>query len=206
MIDQLAEKLSVFLPEGTEHLCARWLMDHQVQLRISPPRKTKLGDFRPAHARQPHRISVNNDLVPLQFLITFAHEIAHVVNWDHHGRSVKAHGPEWKQFYRERLHELLALGALDEQTQVVLGRHSLNPGASSYGDTELQNLTPDTPDQSETLNALTPHTVFELESGKTFRTIKKLRKYWLCEEINSQKKYRVLGTVKVTVKERTTRF
>ena len=117
MEETLAQQLSQFVPSGTEHLCAQWLVENHVQLKISAPRKTRLGDFRPSHRHFPHRISVNGDLDSLHFLVTFTHEVAHVINWDRHMRKVAPHGKEWKDIYSQLLQNLIALNVLDEKNQ-----------------------------------------------------------------------------------------
>ena len=197
LTEPLTRQLAPYLPAGTAAICANWLTSSRVQLRISRPRKTKLGDFRPAQYGKPHRISVNADLEPLQFLITFAHEIAHVQTWDTHGRKVAPHGQEWKSCYREKLQNLLALNVLDNQTAAALYQHSLHPKASSTTDTTLQKLTYPAP-AGDILNNLAQGAVFKVKDGRIFKTIKKLRKYWLCEELSTRRHYRVLGTLSVT--------
>ena len=195
MIEKISRQLAPFLPAGTETLCARWLVDDRIQMRITRPRKTKLGDFRPGLQGKPHRISVNGDLEPIQFLITFVHEMAHVHTWNAHGRKVSPHGKEWKADYRGKLHALLALNVLDAHTTNILHNHSLNPRASSGADDHLSALKK--PVNGKTLNDLKAGDTFKVEGGKTFKVVKKLRKYWLCEEPSSQRHYRVLGSLPV---------
>ncbi|WP_281646475.1 hypothetical protein [Parendozoicomonas sp. Alg238-R29] len=195
---ELSQQLAPYLPAGTESLCASWLLNDNIQMRISRPRKTKLGDFRPAARGLPHRISVNCDLEPVQFLITFAHEVAHVHTWNQHGRKVAPHGEEWKTNYREKLHELLALKVLDAETTHALQKHSINPKASSGHDNHLQTLRK--PVNGKTLNDLSPGDIFQIENKKTFKVIKKLRKYWVCLEPSTKRHYRVLGTLPVVLK------
>ena len=197
-LQSLSSQLSRYLPEGTARHCAQWLMDNRTQLKVARPRKTRLGDFRPAQRGHSHRISVNADLSPLQFLITFTHEIAHVVTWDRYGRKVAPHGQEWKTCYRRHLHELLALKVLDEQTSQTLYQHSLNPKASSSTDSNLKPLNGPS-HNGLTVNDLKAGITFQIASGKTFQVVKKLRKYWLCEEPATGRHYRVPGSLPVTV-------
>ncbi len=195
MKNTLAHQLSRYVPEGTEKLCAFWLKAGKIQLKVATPRKSKLGDFRSAHQGRPHRISVNNNLEPLQFLITFTHEVAHAHNWDRYGTRVKPHGAEWKKAYGRLLQDIIALNVLDAKTADILYKHSRNPKASSVRDSHLQNLLP--PAAGLRLNDLAPGSTFKTPSGRVFRSIHKLRKYWLCEECSSGHHYRVLGTVSV---------
>ena len=199
MDNSLADQLSRFVPAGTEHLCARWLIEGKIQLKVAAPRKTKLGDFRPAHRHQPHRISVNNNLEPLQFLITFTHEIAHAQNWDKYGRTVSPHGTEWKNIYGQLLKEILALNVLGAGETKALEKHSVNPKASSATDVHLQSM--NRKGHEMMLNDLKSGDIFSVER-RTFQAIRKLRKYWLCKEPSSGRHYRVLGTVAVALKQK----
>ena len=74
---------------------------HKVQFILSKPRKTKLGDYRSIPNKNLFIITVNNDLNPVQFLVTALHEIAHHVTWIKYIRFVKPHGKEWKQEYMQ---------------------------------------------------------------------------------------------------------
>ena len=42
----------------------------EIILKLSPKRKTKLGDFRPLNASGKYKITINKDLNPYSFLIT----------------------------------------------------------------------------------------------------------------------------------------
>ena len=197
-IVKLSRQLAPFLPSGTETLCASWLIQNRTNLRIARPRKTKLGDFRPAQPGKPHRISVNKDLDPLQFLITFTHEIAHVQTWDRFRNKVAPHGKEWKTCYQTHLGEILALDALSPEQTTALRKHRANPKASSSSDCHIQALTRTTPDGPR-LNDLKSGDCFSIDSGKSFKAIRRLRKYWLCQDLQSGRHYRVLGSLSVSL-------
>ena len=66
-MDEIASKL----PDGTASRVRGVLRGHRVVVRLSPPRRTKLGDHRPPARGVPHhRITVNEDLNPYAFLMT----------------------------------------------------------------------------------------------------------------------------------------
>ncbi|MBK9699129.1 MAG: hypothetical protein IPO79_03355 [Flavobacteriales bacterium] len=62
--DALRERL----PAGAVPVVLDWLHRNRVQVRITPRRATKLGDYRTPVAGRPARISVNRDLNPYAFL------------------------------------------------------------------------------------------------------------------------------------------
>ncbi|MCL6269751.1 hypothetical protein M3P05_07335 [Sansalvadorimonas sp. 2012CJ34-2] len=83
---------------------------------------------------------------------------------------------------------------LNQETAQVLKSHSSKPRASSATDVHLQGLLID--EEGTVLNDLSSGCFFII-NGRSFKTIRKLRKYWLCEEHPTGRHYRVLGTVKV---------
>jgi hypothetical protein len=103
------------IPEGGIILVRKWISQDPVQLIISKPRSTKLGDFRPGQSGKPARISINQGLHPVECIITIAHEFAHAEIYRLYGRRVKPHGKEWKLTFREKLHEIVDIGILEKR-------------------------------------------------------------------------------------------
>ena len=200
LIVRLSQQLQRYLPAGTEEFCARWLIVHNTSLRITRSRKTKLGDFLAQVPPAPHRISVNGDLPPLQFLITLTHEIAHAITWNRYQNRVASHGSEWKRCYQDLLAELLRLEVLAGDETLALQELYRKPTATSTLSCPIYKLT-QSKDLGLLLDDLKPGQVFSLGDNKNFRTIKKLRSHWRCTELSSGREYRVHGQVPVTVIE-----
>ncbi|HQW85695.1 MAG TPA: zinc-dependent peptidase, partial [Flavobacteriales bacterium] len=76
------EALRERLPAGAVPVVLDWLQRNRVQVRITPRRATKLGDYRTPVGGGPARISVNRDLNPYAFLVTLVHEFAHQIDQD----------------------------------------------------------------------------------------------------------------------------
>lgn len=83
--------------------CASWIVHKNIHLRITGMRASKLGDYRPHPTGNGHQITVNHDLNPFAFLITFTHEVAHLVCYERYGHRHEPHGREWKRHFRELL-------------------------------------------------------------------------------------------------------
>ena len=62
------DALKAFLPEKSFPKIKQWINELDVQLKITNPRKTKLGDFK--GVKDALYISINNNLNPYSFLIT----------------------------------------------------------------------------------------------------------------------------------------
>lgn len=130
-------QLAVYIPEEAAPIIARWIDVYQAQLKITRRRSSKLGDYRPPHRGQPHRISVNHDLNPYAFLVTLVHEFAHLVTWNHHGDKAFSHGKEWKGFFRKMMQPFLELGIFPPDVREALFNYLRNPAAASCTDLTL---------------------------------------------------------------------
>ena len=94
-MSQSLQKLKPYLPPGALPPHQKLTGKALCQIRVSKPRKTKLGDYRrPGRPHQPHRISINGNLNPYAFLITLLHEWAHLEIYQEYKGKVAPHGPE----------------------------------------------------------------------------------------------------------------
>ena len=104
-----------YIPEGSMTVVRSWFSRDPVFLRIQSPRKSKLGDYRPAQNGKASRITINSDLHKVEFLVTLAHEFAHAENYRLNGRRVEPHGLEWKAIFRKNLEEIIDAGILEKK-------------------------------------------------------------------------------------------
>ena len=109
------------------------------QFKLSPARVTKAGDFC-ARPGKPNRVTVNKDLTPNAFLITYVHEVAHHRVHSRYGHRVEAHGEEWKQAFKNLMAPLLTEQFFAEPLLTGLRRHMQNPKASTYSDADVTAL------------------------------------------------------------------
>ncbi len=197
--EDLVRHLNKYIPASASDYCADLLITHRVHLRISKPRNSKFGDFRIPKAGEQHKISVNANQNPYAFLITFVHEIAHLVVWEHHGPRVAAHGKEWKNSFRQLMQPVLNPGVFPSELLMAVADYMSDPDASSCSSPRLMKALAryDHPESGVFLDELPPGTVFRIENGMTFRKGEKKRTRFLCEEINTGRKYLVNGIHKV---------
>src|SRR6186713_2263158 len=73
---QLMNTLDKYLPVRIVEYCSELIMLYKLHLHIEIERKDRLGDYSP-HLGKGSRISINHNLNPYDFLITFIHELAH---------------------------------------------------------------------------------------------------------------------------------
>lgn len=192
-----ANKLSSFLPKGSELLIADLILKYEVQFKISKKRKTKLGDYRFPINGIGHKISVNGDLNEYAFLITTVHEFAHLTAFDKFGRKIKPHGKEWKLEFKLLFEPFLKGNMIPAELLLVLEKYLKNAKASSVADDNLsRTLKKYDSIQNTLVEDLEFGSTFKL-NGKEFRKGKKLRKYYLCTSVSNNKQYRVLGIAEI---------
>ncbi|MCB0375039.1 MAG: SprT-like domain-containing protein, partial [Sinomicrobium sp.] len=130
------DTLKKYLPERAVPGCVSLITTHNVSVKIVNERVTRHGDYR----RLPdgrHRITVNANLNRYRFLITFIHEIAHLVAYTQHGRAVKPHGMEWKRIFTQLMLPFMHPEIFPGPLLPLVARHFKNPRASSDTDVTL---------------------------------------------------------------------
>ncbi len=179
------------LPENTYDLVSSWLLPYACAVKLSRPRSTKFGDFRPASSARPATITINADLPPLQMLLTLTHEIAHLEAWEAHGRSIQPHGTEWKACFATLLHELATLGTLPSTFRAALKLHAVDPRSSSVLDSQLYVVlrTLERPGE-RALDTLPLGDSFRFR-GRTYRKLSSQRTRCTCLDIASNQKVRI---------------
>jgi SprT protein len=192
------------LPAGLLPHVAPLIAAHRVTVRLSRPRRSKLGDHRPPGRGVPHhRITVNENLNPYAFLTTLLHEIAHVTTWEklrYRVRRYPPHGKEWKREFARILEPAVAGGMLPDDITAALAAYMQNPAAASCSDRGLmlalarydREL-----DDRPRVEDLEAGAVFRVGNGLVFRLHQRLRSRYQCYEIASGREYRVHGLCRV---------
>lgn len=198
MKDKYIQILNKYLPKEVCEYVADLIIKYQTKFTISKPRKTKLGDYRFPRQGKTHQISVNGDLNPYAFLITTIHEFAHLTTYLKYKHSVKPHGTEWKQEFIFLFDPVFNLLALPTDVKMALTSYFKNPKASSCSDDKLMRVLKryNKNNQKLVVEALKIGEKFKL-NNKTFVKGKKLRKYYLCTELNTGRAFRVNGLAEI---------
>ena len=182
------------LPAGSGRLVSTWLNEQQVDVRLSKPRQTKLGDFRPPYKKLPGRISVNSNLHPVEFLLTLAHELAHAENWQQNGRRAKPHGREWKAAFRNKLAQIIDAGILDEKFERAIENcffRSEKMATSSCSELRLlYDMEKEGPGIVRLVD-IPEGSRFKTTNGKIFIKGKKMRTRYRCREARTMRIYTV---------------
>ena len=201
--NSIEEVLSKYIPDQAVSICTNWIVKLNIHLRITKDRASKYGDYRPARDKNGHIITINHNLNRYSFLITFIHEVAHLVCEIKYSRFAAPHGKEWKREYSQLLRFFLSRKIFPSDIEVALEAYSKDPAASSCSDENLLRVL-------KAYNENEKHSIIFLEQlpyGSVFRlnSSKKqfvkgplMRKRFQCFEQPSGIEYRVNALAEVT--------
>ncbi|GAB3640544.1 SprT-like domain-containing protein [Spirosoma arcticum] len=175
--------------------------------RVVRPRQTRLGDFRVAPKGQT-AITVNTDLNPYAFLITYVHEVAHAHVHQAYRRRQKPHGRAWKSAFQRLMEPLLTDAVFPTFILEPLQTYMADPAATTSANPALM-LALRQIDASAT-NQMTPGRALlrDVPEGQAFRFAKKTyvrgtlrRTRVVCKEVASGKSYAILVHALVEINE-----
>lgn len=177
-----------FVPKKSNKLLACWVNELNINIKISNPRKTKLGDFKVRGDNM--TISVNNNLNKYSFLITLTHELAHAFVFKKYGNRVRPHGRSWKLTFRSLLLNFLNPDYFPEDILKVLSMHMIDPKASTFTDLDLVKVLRKYDQEiSLVLADLSFGDIFMDTRSRVFVKGKKNRKRYRCLEEKTNKVY-----------------
>lgn len=199
------QALEAYLPNGSFEKLLNYINQYRIHLTITKQRKSVLGDYRHSGLfGANHRISVNGNLNKYEFLITFLHELAHLLVYDQYRNKVEAHGKEWKLTYRNLLIDFVSLGIFPLDIEQALHQSMRNPAATASGETDLLNiLRKYNPIQKigyALVSEIPEGTLFETENGKIFKRGALRRKRIICEELKTKLQYTFSPITEVKIK------
>ncbi len=180
-----------YVPEATVSYCSELWLLHKFKFIVKKKRTTKLGDYSYNRLLNQHTITVNGDLNPYSFLITYLHEVAHLITGVRHGFRVKPHGEEWKASFKEVLYPVLREEVFPPTIIAPLYDYIVNPKATSCSDIDLIKALGEHDEHKQAF-------LSDVKLGETFRFNKKyfrkdsiMRTRAICTELSSKKKYYV---------------
>ncbi|MEY4273702.1 MAG: hypothetical protein RLZZ252_1197 [Bacteroidota bacterium] len=194
-------KISSFLdhfPPKVAEYCFNLWDELKFEFVVSKKRDSKLGDFKFA-PNKGFQITVNHNLNPFAFLVTYLHEVAHLITYQRHKNQVNPHGQEWKDAFKELFEPILDPELLPQELVPVLQAYLINPVATSNGFTPLVEALK-IYDQNQEPAIL----LFNLPEGEIFQ-LKNLqlkkgklrRTRYICQDIHNSKLYLVAKNAQV---------
>lgn len=176
------QRLLEFFPESTHSLMRGYLLRYTCHIKVTSPRKLKLGSFRAALTGQLPTISINNDLGKYSFLLVFVHELAHFEVWKHHRRKAKPHGDEWKEAFYQLMLPFFDEQYLPSELIQALKKYFRKTPSSFHRDRNLLNLLNQLEGKEEllTLSDINLNDSFRLINGKQMIKLEKMRTRYKC--------------------------
>ncbi len=180
------------VPAASVEYCYRLWERYQFDFVAAKPRRTRLGDF----SAQPgcrERITVNVNLNPYNFLITYLHEVAHLEVYRTYKRRQPPHGNAWKNHFGRLLLPIMNESNFPISVLTPLRHYAQNPTASTGTHLPLiqalKNI--DAPQTDLVMVSELPEGQFFLLNQKVFVRGTLRRTRVVCVENASQKKYLV---------------
>lgn len=197
---QLMTVLKRYMPEIAVEYCSELIMLHKLHLHIEVERKGRLGDYSP-HLGNGNRISINHNLNPFDFLITFVHELAHHTTYKKYGSRHEPHGEEWKEEFKSCMRPFVMMRMFPEDIEKPLIRHMKKPKYTHSGDLHLMKalMQYDRDKSYTTLDQLPEGALFKMP-GRSKIVMKKglkRRTYFSCESVADGRTYLVHAIAKV---------
>ncbi|MCR9251859.1 MAG: SprT-like domain-containing protein [bacterium] len=187
-----------FLPEGAAKYCFGLWMELGFEFKITKARKTKLGDFRFDPRTNKSTITVNHNLNPYAFLVTYLHEVAHHITHQEYGRKVMPHGKEWKDNFKKVSLPVLTPEVLPDEVLRALAGYLKNPAATSCTDPNLTRVLNGYSSQdNETLLMDLPIGSYFQFKNKIYKSLEKKRTRLVCQEHKSGRRYLINGAAQV---------
>ena len=170
------------------------------ELKLTRTRQSKVGDFTSKKSIAHPRITLNQDLNPFLFLVTYVHEVAHLHVFLNHGNRIDPHGEEWKSVFKQLMEPMLQIDIFPEEILHELTRHMVNPKASSFADADLTRALRSFDkhaDQYTALSDIPEGSIFNFQ-GRFFKKGITKRTRVLCKEVKTKRNYLVPAEVLVS--------
>ncbi|OEK05961.1 SprT family zinc-dependent metalloprotease [Roseivirga misakiensis] len=194
----IEEALTGKVPQAALSYCTQLWVEAPFDFKLTRARSSKLGDYRYDPKTANHSVTVNHDLNPYQFLITYVHEVAHRVVHQPKSRQ-KPHGIEWKRTFQQLMLPLLRPEVFPDDILRALAKHMKNPKASTAADPKLLQAVSNydlTKSDGPTLRNLLPGQEFVFRK-RAFRKIKTNRTRAVCLDLSNQRRYLIPILVEV---------
>ena len=194
------EVFQKFIPPTAVSYCNKLYQRLGFEFKIKKARQTKLGDYRFNPTSNRHTITINNDLNPFAFLVTYLHEVAHLIAFKQYKRSIQPHGKEWKKCFKDIAEPMLNEAVFPKEILSALKKYFKNPKASSCSDPVLYQILKqfDAPSDKLLLKEIPLGTSFEF-NNRSFKKLEKKRTRSVCQELSSRRKYMISDLAEVIV-------
>lgn len=203
MVKKMREVLEQKVPTEAVEYCFRLWEENPFSFTVARTRSSCFGNY--IFRNNTHKITVNNDLNPYAFLLTYIHEVAHLHTQLQKGankrRKILPHGIEWKTNFQKLMQPVLTSSIYPEKILKPLTEYMSNPAASSVGYAPLQEALRSFDEKQEegvALSQLPDNQWFEFR-GAIFQKLELRRTRVLCVEKKSKRRYTISAVARVKI-------
>lgn len=179
--------LGKYLPDSSHDYIRQLIDGEHLLIRITKPRKTRYGSFTAKKQSGRKTINISGQQNKWAFLITFLHEFAHLKVWKQYSNTVRSHGNEWKNTFRELSAPLISIAVFPEDIAVELKSYLNGKKASESSDTKLLRVLKRYDEENNGqvfIENVTVGQVFYFQN-RQFQILEKLRTRYKCREIKT---------------------
>jgi hypothetical protein len=182
--------LKSYLPASANGYCFKLWEKYPFEVRLSAPRKTKLGDYRFRPDTGKHLITLNSNLNQYSFLVVYLHEVAHCVAGIKFGHKIKPHGRHWQQEIKAVLAPMMSREVFPGDVLEALMSYLKAPKAASCSHPQLTRVLRkyDAPCSGVPLEQLQDGSVF-LFNSKQYQKLRLRRTRVACLEVKNNRKW-----------------
>lgn len=187
------------MPAPAAAYCQHLHQTYGFAFRLARSRRSRLGNFR-VWTDGRTQITVNADLNPWRFLITYVHEVAHAHVHKHVRRSTAPHGPAWQQAFQQLIQPVLTDTVFPPAVLEPLRQYLRKPAATTHSDTALILALRQLDTASDRSPAVAGVMLRDMAEGAMFTFNKKKyvrgtlrRTRVVCKELASGKSYTVVA-------------
>ena len=180
-----------YVPKTSIDLVENLINEDNLIIKVVNVRKTKHGDFRRLKGGS-NQITINLISNPYRFLITLIHELAHFKVSQNSKIMIRPHGNEWKHTFKLMMLPFLNNLIFPDNILSKLAKYLKNPSATTDSNVDLVislSRYDVKKDSNIFLFDILNDELFQHNENRIFKKIGKLRKRYICEEIETRKKY-----------------
>tara|TARA_B110000259_G_C14034199_1_gene408351 strand:+ start:11236 stop:11856 length:621 start_codon:yes stop_codon:yes gene_type:complete len=180
-----------YVPKTSIDLVENLINEDNLIIKVVNVRKTKHGDFRRLKGGS-NQITINLISNPYRFLITLIHELAHFKVSQNSKIMIRPHGNEWKNTFKLMMLPFLNNLIFPDNILSKLAKYLKNPSATTDSNVDLVislSRYDVKKDSNIFLFDILNDELFQHNENRIFKKIGKLRKRYICEEIETRKKY-----------------
>jgi SprT protein len=204
MAKKMREVLQEKVPTEAAEYCYKLWEENPFSFTIARTRSTCFGNY--IFRNGSHKITVNHDLNPYAFLLTYVHEVAHLhtqLQKTSPRKKIQPHGIEWKTNFQRLMYPMLNLSIYPEKILKPLTKYMANPAASSAGFAPLLDALRSFDAKQEegvSLSQVLDNQWFEFRKS-VFQKLELRRTRVLCMERKTKRRYTISAVARVKVVE-----